>query len=201
MHVYLKDHFIFLFASFVVGIFLCISYEVFRVLRVARGVRYNNRASPEFVFEKYKAFRFYNARIKKSADKKRRFISETLLTFIEDIFYSIILTVSVLVLVYGANYGIPRFFSFAGIALGFVLCRITVGKVLILFSEYICYFVGAVFFYLLCPFIFLFTKTKKVIYKCVLFVYNKYIHAKIRKKSIQTATQLSKSIFCFGNHI
>lgn len=201
MHVYLKDHFAFLFESFFVGVLLSVTYDIFRIIRVARGVRYDRITSPEHIFSRYSFLRIYNEFSKKRCNKNNRGIRNTVFFFLEDIFYSLIITLTVLILVYGANYGIPRLFSFVGMLLGFFIYRITLGRFVILFSEYICYFAGAIIFYLFYPFIFLLIKTKKVIYKSLLIIYNKYEFERIRIRSKNKVSQLQKELHDCGMNI
>ncbi len=201
MHVYLKDQFVFLAASFAVGIFLSLLYDVFRVLRVSRGNRYSKGLSPEKIISKVCLLKLYNSFSKRRSDKKRNQNIEYILVLLEDILYSLLLCMTVQILVFGGNFGIPRFFSFVGIMAGFILSRITFGKVIMLTSEYIAYFIGAFLYYLLYPFYFLFLKIKKVIYKLSNMVYNRYVKVKVRKSSEKNILLIQKFISDFSKNI
>ena len=201
MHVYLKDHFVFLVSSFFVGMLLSLIYDVFRVLRVARGIRYSRSISPERTMSGISFLALYNRRCEKRKNGEWKKKTEFFLFLIEDIIYSLLCTVIILVLIYGANYGIPRFFSFVGMFFGFLLCRITVGKAIMLASEYICYFIGAVFFYLFYPFSILFIKIKKVIYKLYFLLYNRHMDKKIRRISSLQAKKICVMLRDLGEEI
>ncbi len=195
MHVFLKDHFIFLALSFAVGFILSIVYDFFRIIRIVRGARYSKNLSPEKIVSRIKFLKLYNSysaqRVIKNNSKK----FEYFLIFLEDILYVVILTLSIQILVFGANYGTPRLFSFCGVLCGFFLSRFTIGKILILFSEYIAYILGAILFYFLFPIVFLLSKIKKEIYKIKQMLYNINNKRIVRRQSQIKLVFLNKYFF------
>ena len=201
MHVYLKDQLVFLVASFFAGVFLSLLYDVFRVLRVSRGNRYAGGLSPERVASKLKLLSRYNSYSERRSKKKQMQKTEYILVAAEDVFYSLLLVLTVQVLVFGGNYGIPRFFSFFGIIVGFFISRVTIGKLIMLLSEYITYFAGAVIYYLLLPFYFLVLKIKKMIYKFKNMIYNRYVRARICKNSKIELSNVKKMLINFCDNI
>ncbi len=183
MYVYIKDQFVFLICSFCSGIFLSLLYDLFRIVRVSRGNRYSNKLSPEHVISKCRILKLYNRYSVRRSEKIQNKRTEFILVFAEDIIYSAFVILTVQILVFGGNYGIPRLFSFVGIAVGFLLCRISLGKMFMLVSEYISYFAGALIYYILYPFYYLFVKIKKMIYKTNNMIYNRYVKRILKKKS------------------
>ena len=179
MYVYLKDQFLFLTASFVVGIFLGSVYDIFRIFRIMRGHKYSDCFSPLKKLDRLSVLYKYN-NFRKSF-QKNIFIKriDLFFVFIEDILYSIILIVTLLILIYGGNYGIARSFSFCAIIVGFVLYRFTIGRVFILVFEYLLYFFGAILFLVFYPIAFFIKKTSKMIYKSILLIYNRNVEKKL----------------------
>ena len=115
-----------------------------------------------------KIFSFYEEKRNKSYSEK----GDLILIFTEDILYSFIVCIFMLILVYGYNYGEIRLFSVIGTILGFYVWRITIGNVIIYLCEYCLYFISVLLFYVLFPFTFLIRKIKKVIYKSINLLYN-----------------------------
>ena len=171
MHVYLKDHFIFLTASFVVGLVLSFIYDMFRLIRIVRTRRYISKHPPSQVLSSLRLISFYEDQRKKTFNKK----SELLFIFVEDILYSVIVCIFTLILVYGFNYGKIRLFSVVGMIFGFYAWRFTFGRLVIYICEYLIYLITVLLFYVLFPFSFLIRKIKKVIYKFTNLLYNKLV--------------------------
>lgn len=182
MYVYFKDQLIFLTVSVLCGVFLSFIYDIFRVLRIARGYNIKKTPIPEDYRPKSKFLSLYTDHYLTSVKKKRSSKIAFLMFMADDILFSVIISLFVVVIVYGYNNGIPRAFSFFGFCLGFCLWRMTGGRVVIYLSERICFLVGALFFYLFYPIYFLFTKIKKLIYKTYFVLYNKRVKAKKQKK-------------------
>jgi hypothetical protein len=106
--------------------------------------------------------------------KKADGVGYLLLYFVEDVMYFAAVSVIVVLLFYGFNWGRARLFSFVALVFGFYAWRYTLGWIVMLVFEWLFYFVGAVVFFLLYPFTFFGLKIKKMIYKSFCMIYNKY---------------------------
>ena len=168
MHVYLKDHFTFLYASFICGLLLSLIYDVFRIIRMFGGGQKSIHIDKHSRFFSCSFFKFYE---RNNTDKKRSFLFDAFV-FIEDILFSMAACVLLLIIIYAFNYGRIRLFSIVAISCGFFVWRAISSRTVFVILEYLIYMIKVLLFYLFFPLHFLIIKIKKMIYKLVLIIYN-----------------------------
>ena len=128
--------------SVILGGVLGFIYDFFRIFRVLCGINYKNKFS-----EKIKSINL--PKIKNPMSQKKNTISKDILIIITDILYFLTITPIVVVFTYHFNNGKIRWFIFFGIVVGFLVYYFTVGKLIILVSEYIAFAIKVVFSYLI----------------------------------------------------
>ena len=132
----------------IVGIGLGVCYDMLRITRVFLGVHYSRRAK-----EKLRDIRLPFLKAKK--ERKESPILGTVI-FFEDLFFGLLCGVAMILLFYEANNGKFRFPAIICAMGGFFLYRATLGRLVMLFSEVIAFFIGAlaryVCFFSLFPF-------------------------------------------------
>ena len=130
--------------SGVLGVGLGVFYDLLRITRVFLGVQYSLRAT-----KKLQAMHFPLLK-----ERKKRTESPFLGTviFFEDLLFGLLCGVSMVLLLYGANNGNFRFPTVICAGAGFFLYRGTVGKLVMLFSEVIAFFIE-IFIRYICYFI------------------------------------------------
>lgn len=108
----------FLIFSFFAGIVFGAVYDVFRIRRIAFA-----------------------------RDKTRRVIKrvDAVIIFLEDVIFSLFIAVTMILICYKLYFGIPRWYSFGGAALGFFIYRITLGRLVIKLADKIIALVIAFF--------------------------------------------------------
>ena len=74
-------------------------------------------------------------RIRRKALPVRSRAAEYILIFFEDVIFSLFVSVCLILLCYKTHFGIPRWYSYAGSALGFYLYRRTLGKIVMGLTE------------------------------------------------------------------
>ncbi len=185
MHIYQSDLLVFLLASFLCGMLLSALYDAFRVCRLMSCGRCRGRFSPDVVLENLRFLSSYNAHRKKKGAREDSILFIATL-FLCDILYFSLVALIVVLLFYGYNWGKSRLFSVLGLIGGFVLWRITCGNLILLLFEYLFYVLGALLYFTFFPFRILFLKIKKVIYKPLCVLYNKYKDVKIAKDNAKT---------------
>lgn len=125
-----------LYALFL-GVGFGLLYDVIRISRVMIGVRYVGIGSlPEKLYEK--KWPLLGVLPKREGAVKRTFTD--IFVFFGDVLYCTIIGVCFCIFIYYANNGIFRIQSLAASIFGFFCYYQTVGKVLITFAEYICFF-------------------------------------------------------------
>ena len=148
---------IFLYAIFL-GFIIGAVYDVFRITRVAFGVRYRKTAAVRHRNKKLPLIsRVSFIRGKKIVDGARN-----VLVICGDVLFSLVAAVLVSVFIYRYNYGIIRWYVFAGVLAGFTVYYNTVGRVVIYISDFIIYVSGVaisyVLYFTLYPIVFLVKK-------------------------------------------
>ena len=124
-------------------------YDVIRIQRVFFGVRYSKK-SFEWLYNK--KFPLISNAKKSFVNEKIRKVALNALIFVQDIFFCIACAVSFLVLTYYENDGMIRALPIITLFLGFVCYYFSFAKLVMLFSEAICFFIKIVIAYL-CYFI------------------------------------------------
>ena len=200
MYVHLKDQLVFLVVSFLCGFALSIVYDIFRVLRMARGYNITTLPIKEDRSTSFKIFSSYTDRYLKSVKRKSNSWIGYLIFFIDDLLFFLILTISVLIVVYGFSNGIPRAFSFLALLCGFYVWRYTFSRVVLFIFLRLFFVLGGVLFFVFYPIIILFEKFKKLIYKAKRLLYNNRVKRKEKrelKNSSETITE-GKTIISSG---
>ena len=188
MHVYLKDHFLYLAVSFVCGFALSIVYDLFRIFRLVRGNVYNSSFTQSRCYSALSMFAFYEKNKKQIKNER----VEWIIYFFEDLIYSLIVCIVVVISAYCFNYGMVRFFSVLSMVLGYVLWRIIFGRFFIMTFEHIVYILRVALFYFFYPMTFLCKKIKKVIYKSIILLYNKKREKEATAKSANIRNNRTK---------
>lgn len=130
--------------SFIVGIFYGVIYDFIRIIRCLLGIRYNTKIIK--VFDKVQL-----PLIKKTNKNKKRYnsLKENVIIVVTDIAYFFVITVFTSIFVYSVNNGRARWFMYVMFILGFMLYYFTVGRLVILLSGMITFFIRAIFAYVL----------------------------------------------------
>ncbi len=89
----------------------------------------------------YDVFRIRRKAVKRMKRMKLDFV----LTFIEDILFSVFASITLILVCYKLYFGIPRWYSYASAIAGFFLWRITLGKLVMALSDKIIAGVAAIF--------------------------------------------------------
>ena len=118
--------------SFLLGGCFGAVYDLFRITRVLLGVHYSRRT----------ADRLFKMQLPLLKRIRRRKESRVLgiVIFLEDLLFCLLVGVTMIILFYGANHGKIRFPSFFLAAGGFLLYRVTLGRLVMTFSEVIAFF-------------------------------------------------------------
>ena len=133
--------------ALILGAFLGLLYDLFRITRVFLGMHYSRRA----------AKRLESIRLPLLDPRKKRKESRALgvVIFLEDLLFCLMAAVSLILLFYGGNNGKFRVFALFCTAGGFLLYRVTLGRAVMLFSEVIAFaletFARYAVFFLLFP--------------------------------------------------
>ena len=146
-----------LFRALLLGIFLGVSYDVFRVTHVFTGVRYSS-ALEKFWTKKLPLIGANSlVQGKNVTDKIKNAV-----VCVGDILFSVWAGVAVSVFIYRYCYGIIRWYVFA--LLGFLAYYFTVGRVVLTVVEFIMFLtvtaVKYVFYFAFRPFVLIFVKIK-----------------------------------------
>lgn len=124
--------------ALLLGIFLGVMYDFFRVMRVCVGVRYGNRTLKKFWDKQLPLIGAYAVgRGKNITDKIKNAV-----VCMGDILFSLAAGVAVSVFIYRHCYGIVRWYVFFGALLGFIAYYFTVGRVVLTVAELIMFFVA-----------------------------------------------------------
>ena len=115
-----------LFYSFIFGLALGALNDVFRITRVFFGVRYSNK---HFL-------KLYSAlKLREETGKKKRGVLLNTLICLQDILFMACAGFGIVILNYYLNDGEIRFFTVFSMVIGIVLWYMSIGKVIIFFSE------------------------------------------------------------------
>ncbi len=173
MYVYQRDLLIFLAASVLAGIILSAMYDLLRVFRAARSAQSPGKSSCRREGFGLRFLCHYNDHLlhRKGRDESILYL---VLYFIEDVIYCIFVAVMIVLLIYGFNWGKGRLFSFLAVAFGFLAWRATIGRIMLGLFDRALYILGAFLYYVFFPLNFLLLKIKKMIYKLLRLIYNRY---------------------------
>ena len=128
------------------GGFLGAVYDVIRLSRALIGVRYSDRLSSRLARTSLPLIGCLPFEVIRS--RKRREMATNLFIAVGDVCFFLVASVAVPVFLYHANNGILRWYLLVGILLGFVLYRMTLGRLTEMFSEIFTFVVRALGAYL-----------------------------------------------------
>ena len=121
------------FWGFVLGVGLGAIYDLLRITRVLLGVHYSRRTA-----ERLRQISFpLLPPVKKRGESRARGI----VVFREDLFFCLFAGAAFVLLFYGANNGKFRFPVLLLAGVGFLVYRATLGRLLMMFSEMIAFFI------------------------------------------------------------
>lgn len=120
---------IMLLYSFLFGIAVGVFYDANRVVRVLFGVRYTKKA-----YERLYGLRLPISKRRVNIGKSNGFL-QSLVINLGDFACVLAAAVGVLLINYGYNSGRFRFFTLAATALGFVIYRLSAGRLVIFLAE------------------------------------------------------------------
>lgn len=161
----------------ILGAGLGVCYDILRITRVFLGVQYSRRATKKL----------QSIQLPFLNHSKKRTESPLLGTviFFEDLLFGLFCGIAMILLFYGANNGNFRFPAIITALGGFFLYRATLGKLVMLFSEVIAFFVEAliryVFFFVFLPFRWIGKKMARLLHKGVRFSHQK-VQKEVRKR-------------------
>ena len=117
--------------ALLLGVGLGAVYDLLRISRVFLGVHYSRRA----------AKRLQQIKLPLLKPRRRRGESRMLgaVVFFEDLLFCLFAGIALILLFYAANNGKIRFPAFLCAAAGFLLYRVTIGRLVMLFSEVIAF--------------------------------------------------------------
>ena len=121
------------------GIFLGAVYDVFRLIRISRNDQTNS--VKKAIRDRYFPNKKRNHKIK---------MAETVLVFIEDILFFIIVAVVHILATYHFNDGEIRIYSLMISALGFFVYQKTLGRLILFFSKKILYLIRKIIYMIVC---------------------------------------------------
>lgn len=128
------------------GGFLGAVYDVIRLSRALIGVRYSDRLSSRLA---HTALPWIGCLpTETSQPRKRREMATNLFIAVGDVCFFLVASVAVPVFLYHANNGILRWYLMVGVLLGFVLYRMTLGRMTEVFSEIFTFAVRVLWTYL-----------------------------------------------------
>ncbi|MBQ2863145.1 MAG: spore cortex biosynthesis protein YabQ [Clostridia bacterium] len=174
--------------SFICGFVLSFVYDIFRILRIVRGNVYDFAGIKSRFYSHFSMFAFYEKHKKQKKNKKLEWV----IYFFEDLIYSLLVCVVVVISAYCFNYGKVRFFSIMSLAFGFVLWRVIFGALFVTVFEHFIYFLKVILFYIFYPITFLCGKIKKVIYKSIRLLYNKKREKMSAAKAARNRSKITK---------
>jgi hypothetical protein len=143
--------------AFLLGAILAFCYDLLRLTRIFFGVHYCRRGAKRLHEIRLPFIKPYGRRT------ERRALG--IVVFFEDLLFCVFAAVAMILLFYQANNGNFRFPTLLAAGAGFLLYRGTVGRLVMLFSEVIAFFIETCVRYLLffstLPFRFLARQVKK----------------------------------------
>ena len=135
--------------SLIIGVVLGAVYDTIRIQRIMLGVRYGHK-SVKMLRQVKLPLIGTGKKLPSRAVVKIKAVMRLLrniIISIQDILFFIFAGLVVTVFVYHANYGQIRWFALLGLALGFFVYYNTVGRVVMLCSEFIVFFIRAIMSY------------------------------------------------------
>lgn len=126
--------FLYLYAL-LVGAFLGVIFDIFRIFRILRATRYRYIPTQK----KSTAFSKTKQRLKTLKQKFRisKTVLEILLVALEDILFFVIAALTVILLLFSVNSGMIRGLALFCVFSGFLLYNQTIGRLVMRFAEYI----------------------------------------------------------------
>ena len=146
MEVFISQQFTVLLYACVLGVFLGVLYDVFRIMRVMMGVKYAGivkKTTDRIKLPKIESF------VRRTGEGKISVKMREIGIAAGDVAFFFLAGIAMCIFIYWSNNGKFRFFALAGAAAGFSLYYFTLGKLIIMLSEYICFFLRAAFGYIL----------------------------------------------------
>lgn len=129
------------FCAFLLGAVLAIVYDLLRITRIFFGVRYSRRA--------FKGLQTVRLPFLKPYQKRAESRLLGVIIFFEDFFFCIFAAASMIILFYQLNNGNFRFPAAIAAGAGFLLYRGTLGRFVMLVSEFIAFFIEVTVRYIL----------------------------------------------------
>ena len=155
-----------LICSFLFGVFMGAVNDVHRIIRVFFGVRYSKKHFDKLYARK---IRIINRSVGNSAGNRTSQALLGVLIFFQDIVLFATAGVGAVILNYYFNKGEFRIYTVAALFAGFMLYYFTLGKVVMLVSEAIAFYIKAallIVFYLFSrPFVFIWKKIYHILQK------------------------------------
>jgi len=155
-----------LISSFFLGLGVGAMYDIHRISRVLFGVQYTKNRPTKLIFSPLPILKRPLGEIRRGK-VKNGFLS--VLIFFQDVLLCCASAVGIVVLNYAFNDGRFRFYTIIALLLGFLLYYFTLGKLIIFLSEWIVFFLRAIFsigFYLFArPWVLFFRFLGKIVKK------------------------------------
>ena len=121
--------------SIVLGAFLGVAYDVVRISRAFIGVEYGNIPPPP---KKIKLPIISKLKKEKKCNKRRASsVALNIFIFAGDILFCVFTALALVIYIYHSNEGKARWMVFFGAAIGFFAYYFSIGKLVVLFSQYI----------------------------------------------------------------
>ena len=155
-----------LISSFAFGHLLGVLYDLHRIIRVLFGVRYTQNR-PQMLFAHPLPLLRRPLREIRQGRMKKMLLSVVI--FFQDVFLGCAAGIGLVILNYVFNDGQLRFYTVLAMTAGFFLYYVTIGKLVIFLSEWIVFFLRAIFailLYLLSrPVVWIYTVLEKTVKK------------------------------------
>ena len=142
MEISIKNQLITMLFSIILGMFIGLIYDIFKILRLMTGLE----LSPKM---QNKLNKIRLPLIVKKNNKKSNNTKKYILYIIWDILFCIAITPIIQIFVYATSFGIFRWYILIGIALGFTCYYYTVSKIIAPVYEFILLGIWVVFKYIL----------------------------------------------------
>lgn len=172
--------------SIVLGAFLGVAYDIVRISRVFIGVEYGNNPFP---YEKIKLPIISKLKKEKKCNKRRASsVALNIFIFAGDILFCVFTALALVIYIYHSNEGKARWMVFFGAAIGFFAYYFSIGKLVVLFSQYIVFVIRAIISYTV---FFVSLPIKALILLCLRFYarITERIYTKIEMKKIRKASK------------
>ncbi len=143
-----------LLSSFFLGVGMGVVYDIHRIVRVLFGVQYSQKGATAYFLRPLPIVGRPIGEIRQGKVKK---IWLSVFVFLQDVFLLSAAGVGIVILSYALNDGRFRIYTVVALFVGFFLYYITLGKIVIYFSEWIVFllraFFSILFFILSRPFV------------------------------------------------